>query len=699
MATKTTLRSYARSLTHRRLRRSSSFNRNNSNNPTPTRALTRTMPKHPISYTIEDLDAIEPAPLDGRRRRCSCDLLETAGTSPLDKPSHGDLRKAHSTEPEWVNTGARTLSPDDVIWDLKKHTGEGTEFRWVLHASNTDLELSKRVKCSCHSLTPAEDKSRQDSGQRGDLRKHHSAETDKWSLRPDSLTPPMHDLRKHLSDDSRMAGDSGARWTLQVPEVLPNPKPRCTCPKSKLPPPSPTPSDQGDKKDSRVTEVQIEVRTELTVEKTTTTTTLLHSRSLTSEEPLSRFGDGDKNELKRVLSEDPRPERPKERGRLERSAPIQKSVSISIGSKKWDTKDNVISPKESSKKSTVKSSWAMKPHFSLPVEKKESRWGRAHDSVDVPKTKSLKERQKYSIRRSMSPEPDPRQMTKLENRIVRRLISPEIKITDTKWAPYEDASPLPNIGIRRREQKHIGQIKWTPYDGSPSDASSCKLQDPEADTKPCSPFHNVTPTHHPPPEATPCRNDDEQDRWRFLNQVSPFPLYQGAWKDESPEKTPPRKFSTVEEIMATPVWLSRDSPSPQSPPMQYLQPVQSPRKSSISSRVSKKRVFGRVRSESHQLPDERFLAPPPFTITRASSEEPKSSRQRPQLARSKALLDVPIGPAKRSLSEEAPRKQRDHHPRGPIRTRSEEAPKYDDPWFEESFETESAELREYVTTV
>lgn len=70
--------------------------------------------------------------------------------------------------------------------------------------------------------------------------------------------------------------------------------------------------------------------------------------------------------------------------------------------------------------------------------------------------------------------------------------------------------------------------------------------------------------------------------------------------------------------------------------------------------------------------------------------------------RSKALLEVPVpmGITKRSLSEEVPRTRGRERPRAPNRARSEEAPKYEDPWFaNDSLPVETTELREYVTTV
>ncbi|KOC70814.1 hypothetical protein WH47_02080 [Habropoda laboriosa] len=503
----------------------------------------------------------------------------------------------------------------------------------------------------------------------------------------------MHDLRKHSSDDTRMARE--ARW-LQVPEVLPNPKPRCTCPKSKVLSPSP-PAEPKELKEPEKPAVPMPVPVPAVVQEPEKK--LYFSTSLTVErkdEPVAQTVP-EKPELKKHTSGDTRlvrTERIRERPKLERSHARVDSQT----SKKWGAKEKVTSPDEV-KKSRPK--WAMKPHFSLPVEKKESKW-RSQDSTEGFKSKSLKERPKYSIRRSLSPEPDPRQMSKLDNRIIRRLISPEIAITDAKWTPYEDASPLPTIGIKKREPKHISEIKWTPYDASPPEGGgvggSFAVQEPE-EQKSWSPFHNVTPTHHPPPEATPCRSDDEDFRWRILNQVSAFPIYQGGWKDESPEKTPPRKLPSPVDL-SPPVWspqvpttpVKRQRSQQYSPP-----PVQ--RKSIVKGRGLSKKKALRARSESSHQNDDRLM--PPTVIVRAASEEPKS-RQRPQLMRSKALLEVPVtvGITKRSLSEEVPRMRARERARGPNRARSEEAPKYKDPWFaNDSFTAEITELREYVTTV
>ncbi|XP_076227968.1 uncharacterized protein LOC116430706 [Nomia melanderi] len=641
---------------------------------------------------IEDLDAIEPAPLESQRtptqRTCSCDVAEAPRPPERER---GDLRKYRSTDTRWADSSF--LSPDDAIWDLKKRVTEGNEFRWELHTSSTDLDLAKKTKCSYHSLTPEEKKPHE--VQRGDLRKHHSAETDKWSVKPDYLQTPMHDLRKHSSDDTRMARE--ARF-LQVPEVLPNPKPRCTCPKSKTLSPSPPPTivepvekkpEPKQQEQQQQQQQQHQQQQQLQQQQPQQQQPpaiiepkreplppperkLYYSASLNVEGPSEQAAPpaAEKPELKRHVSEDTRlpRERPRDRPKLERMHARVESQA----SKKWGAKEKVASPEEGKK---PRPKWALKPHFSLPVEEKKPRW-RSQDSTEGFKSKSLKERPKYSIRRSMSPEPDPRQVTKLENRIVRRLISPEITITGAKWAPYENDSPLPTIGVKKREPKPISEIKWTPYDGSPSadPAGGYATQEPE-DAKSWSPFHNVTPTHHPPPEATPCRSDDEDFRWRILNQVSAFPIYQ---------------------VPASPVKRQRSQQqhSPQPP-----QPVQRKSLSKIRG-LSKKKVF-RARSESgHHPPVEERLAPP-TVIVRAASEEAKG-RQRPQLTRSKALLEVPVqmGIGKRSLSEEVPR-ARARERRAPSRARSEEAPKYDDPWFanDDQLAREATELREYVTTV
>lgn len=637
---------------------------------------------------IEDLDAIEPAPLESQRtptRLCSCDQAE------VSRKERGDLRKVQSTDVRWGTSSF--LSPNDAIWDLRRRTSEGTEFRWELHTSSTDLDLAKKRKCSCHSLTP--EKKEPEGVQRGDLRKHHSAERDKWSV--ENMPTPMHDLRKHSSDDTRFARE--ARW-LQVPDVMPNPKPRCTCPKVKTPPPASPYVEQKAPEEPEKPAQKEEKK-------------LHYSKSLTTDDTTVPW---EKPEIKRQVSEDPRAavrgsprklraEKSRDRPKLERSAQVR-----SESSKKWGfrekekEKEKILSPAES-KKTALRARWAMKPHVSLPAEKKASKWYRSQDET---KSKSLRERPKYSIRRSMSPEPDPRQMNKLENRIVRRLISPEITITSTKWAPYEDSSPLPTIGIKKREQKHISEIKWTPYDESPSDIPVEVIDD-----KKWSPFHNVTPTHCPPPApepATPSKSDDEDFRWRVLNQVAPFPLYQGGWKDESPEKTPPPKISTPEDL-SPPVWTPMpppgQMPTPPGKRKSIVKPEYSPEPSPTTERrLSKPRLTrkGAIRLKSpapdtsnpleDRLPEPAPpRQPPPPVVVRAASEE---APKRPQLMRSKALLQVPgIDATKRSLSEEGPRIRPRERPKPPTRTRSEEVSKYDDPWFR----SDSPEMREYVTTV
>lgn len=631
---------------------------------------------------IEDLDAIEPAPLESQRtptRLCSCEEVDVTS-----RQERGFLWKFRSTEVRWGTSSF--LSPDDAILDLRRRTSETTEFRWELHTSSTDLDLARKIRCSCHSLTPEIKKP--EGTQRGDLRKHHSAETDKWSVRPENLLMPMHDLRKHSSDDTRFARD--AKW-LQVPDVMPNPKPRCTCPKVKAPPPA-SPVEQKVPMEEPEKPVQKEEKK------------LYYSKSLTPDESAVLW---EKPEIKRQVSEDPRAirkEKSRERPKLERSAQVRSESSRRWGFKdkekdkdKEKEKEKIISPAESKK--PLRARWAMKPHVSLPAEKKASKWYRSQDET---KSKSLRERPKYSIRRSMSPEPDPRQMSKLENRVVRRLISPEISITSTKWAPYEDSSPLPTIGMKKREQKHISDIKWTPYDESPSDIPIEVIDD-----KKWSPFHNVTPTHCPPPESgTPPKSDDEEFRQRILNQIAPFPLYQGGWKDESPEKTPP-KVATPEEI-GTPVWSPMVPATPTGKRKSIAQPDQSPEYSPTARRPSKPRLVrkGAFRAKT-SIPstnplEDRLpqagpppkITPPPTVMVRAASED--SKRQRPLLTRSKALLEVPhIDATKRSLSEEGPRIRPRERPKAPTRTRSEEVSKYDDPWFR----SESPEMREYVTTV
>lgn len=300
---------------------------------------------------IEDLDAIEPAPLESQRtptRICTCD--EDFRTT----KERGSFLRVRSTEMTWSTSDF--LSPDEAIWDLRRRTSEGTEFRWELHTSITDLDLVRKTKCSCHSLTPG--KKKPEGVHRGDLRKHHSAETDKWSV--ENLLTPMHDLRKHSSDDTRFARE--ARW-LQVPDVMPNPKPRCTCPKVKTPAPaSPVEVKPVKEKEPEKPPQKEEKR-------------LYYSKSLTPEEPAVPW---EKPEVKRQASEDPRAARGKrDRPKLERSAQVRSESSRKWGfshkeKDKDKEKEKVISPVESKK--PIRARWAMKPHVSLPAEKKASKW-------------------------------------------------------------------------------------------------------------------------------------------------------------------------------------------------------------------------------------------------------------------------------------------------------------------------------------
>lgn len=241
------------------------------------------------------------------------------------------------------------------------------------------------------------------------------------------------------------------------------------------------------------------------------------------------------------------------------------------------------------------------------------------------------------------------------------------------------------MGMKKRETKKISDIKWRPYNGeSPIKSTDEELPEEEEEdpTRPWSPFLNITPTHMPPPVATPQRQDepaDEDDdfRWRLLNQVSAFPLYQGAWRDESP---PPEQ---------EPIW------SPQSPPVSPI-PQKQPSPPPVERKRStlKSRTSGRKKS---QVKAQVSIAVP-------LPEEPEQRPRRPQLLRSKALtLDVPQHRMdKRSLSEEVrynARSESMHKARVAaglkFRTKSEDAPKrYDDPW-----DQRDQELREYVTTV
>ncbi|XP_015607956.1 serine/arginine repetitive matrix protein 1-like [Cephus cinctus] len=448
-----------------------------------------------------------------------------------------------------------------------------------------------------------------------------------------------------------------ARWTLQVPDALPNPKPRCGCPKKK--------SSLVDD-DARMVTKEPERK-------------IVHSRSLNVEEskgiPVERHG------LKKHASEDPKWEKEKKSSRE--------------ASSKNREKEQIRSPVNDRK--VARSKWAVKTHFSLPAEKKEARWPKDQAPSYEPKSRSLKERYKSSTRqKSLSPEPEGTNLLlKPNDKIVKRLISPEITITDAKWAPYQGHSPLPNVGIKKREQKRISEIKWTPYDDSPT--MDTLHPDDQPDTQTWSPFRHVTPTSFPPPKPTPCREEEVEDeseetRWRLLNMISPFPIYQGAWRDDTPPETPERPVAKfMSQDLSTPVW----SPQERTPIKRYSPPPQPVKSRSIISRMRKdSRTKSELReSEAPAEPRRRVIA------TRASSEETRG-RQRPQLVRSKALLEVPgIDATKRSLSEEVPRHRIKESHRKPHRARSEEGPKYSKPWFAESLLSDANEMCQYVTTV
>lgn len=621
----------------------------------------RPRPPLEISYTIEDLDLVDQ---QQRQQR-----FQNRGARP---GTVQDNRVSRSF-----------LSPDDALRDLRKHASLGAEIRWELHSSRTDVDLAAaaRSRCSCHSLTtPPGDSSKQ---KRSDLRKHHSAEGDKWSLKPESAEPHHHELRKHLSHDSRMdqrdqQPQQQRTWTtLQVPELHANPK-RCTCPKAPAPPPAISPQVSSSEAGSsrRPSPNQLSPRTLSPDEGSRRP-----SRSLSPDVPSSQ------ELLQKRLSADSRSSRAASPPQPVQPPAPAPPAAVTTSPQPPATKSK---PPRSSKKDkaeerkAMRSKWAGKPHFSLPAGP-DPRVGKEYKD---PKSKSLKERPKYSVRRSMSPDPDPRRVLVINNRVVRRLISPEVSLQDAKWAPYEGYSPLPTIGIKKRDtKKMISDIKWRPYDGeSPIKSTDEELPEEEEEdpTRPWSPFLNITPTHMPPPAATPQRqddgksDDDEDFRWRMLNQVSAFPLYQGAWRDESP---PPEQ---------EPVW------SPQSPPHSPL-PQKQPSPPPVERKRStlKSRTSGRKKS---QVKAQVSISVAPV------AEEPEQRRRRPKLLRSKALtLDVPQPRMdKRSLSEEVrynARSESMHKARVAaglkFRAKSEDAPRgYGDPW-----DQRAGELREYVTTV
>lgn len=635
------------------------------------------------------------------------------------------------------------LSPDDALRDLRKHASQGAEIRWELHTSRTDVDLASRAatKCSCHSLTPqAQREPERRHPERGDLRKHHSAETDKWSLKPDL---PEYDLRKHLSDDSRM--DREHRWTLQVPEVHANPKQRCTCPKPQLAlSPSPSASDEGPPGSRRHSPLPSDEEDRRSGSRAGSR---LGSRSVTPTLPVPQPAQ-QLLMLQKRPSADSRSSR--ERGSTSPLIPTgadqsaaQQQLEAQQPQQQQQPPSKTVSIKvraqPSEEKRALRARWGVKPHFSLPAERKASKVVKQHD--ENYKSKSLKERPKYSVRRSMSPDPDrdQRQGLRLDNRIVRKLISPEISLMDAKWAPYEGYSPLPNVGIKKRETKKISDIKWVPYEESPiiqavatvpkhlerepsqhipAPAPPPLLDEDDGPPRTWSPFHNITPTHLPPPEATPTPTEEEAFRWRILDQVQAFPIYQGAWREESPPPpTPPPEIGT-------PVWSPQDPREAQlrrqssfmPPPMQRSSPspppTPPPKRSTLKVRSSKKKALRAKSQESQRHQQEQpppqpiQLAPPPAlrSIMRSSSEEPgRARRNRPQLQRSKALLDVPpphIDATKRSLSEEVRSYNRSESTkRGLIfRAKSEDASRHGAKWFDDE-DADRQELREYVTTV
>lgn len=582
-----------------------------------------------ITYTIEDLDVLE------RQQQL---LLNSAGTS----TATNFTRIGPQCRPGYRSF----LSPDDALRDLRRHASQGAEIRWELQTSRTDVNLpgdNKRC-CGCRKRRPSsQDELDRRATERPDLRKHHSAEIDKWSLRQDN----EHELRKHLSDDgagSRMDGGGNRRlllerkWTLQVPEVHENPRRRCTCPKS---PRAVSPSPEASSDAS--------------------------SRSLSG----SRSGGAG------VLGSSD-----------DEIAQIRRSISP------IDQQQQAPSiVKQQPTKRTLRRRWAEKAHQSLPaVEKRETKWIKAFEDG---KSKSLKERPKYSVRRSLSPDPDPRQVLRLESRLVRRYISPEITLKNAKWAPYEGHSPLPNVGVRgRRDVKKIADIKWQPYEET---SPKQELLEPDSPPKDDDEFRNITPTHLPPPLADGVKNStsEEQFRMRFLNQVSAFPIYQGAWREETPPPSPKPE---------PPIW------SPQKPRQQasIQQPTPSPspppRKSSTFKIRSGRKKSSRAKSQEQQQQ--------PLVVTttiRASSQE--GQRRRPQLQRSTAfnLLDIThphIDPSKRSLSEEVTgihrRSESTKHTQmmmmRTMRAKSEDASRYMSVWDPNKDEG-NQELREYVTTV
>ncbi|KAJ8681013.1 hypothetical protein QAD02_016800 [Eretmocerus hayati] len=584
-----------------------------------------------ISYTIEDLDLLDH---------------QQQAQQQYQRSQRTEVRKYRSF-----------LSPDDALRDLRKHAAQGAEIRWELHTSRTDVDLAARGRCGCHpqSLTPQQQ-------QRGDLRKHHSAETDKWSLRPEMLG----ELRRPLSHDSRVDRDCAPGWSLRVPELHANPKQRCTCPKpvralSVSPQPS---SDEGS---SRRPSPWLSPSSAYHQP-------AIRSRSLTPEGvPAGCLRSASADSLSRPVHDH-------EQSAYPQPLALSSPKTLEGASSRQDSR-------KQPKQKALRSRWAMRPHLSLPAERKDSKKPKAYDDLISTKSKSLKERHKYSVRRSLSPEPD--QLLRADSRVVRRLVSPGVQLqTNQRWAPYEGYSPLPNVGVRKREPKKLSDIRWQPcLDESPLrpsppppaltpelDDTADEINEPQRDW---SPFHNVTPTHLPPPLPLAdggAEIGDAEDalRWRLLNQVSSFPIYQGAWREETPPPSPKP---------ATPVW------SPQRQQQQLKQP--SP-PSPVAPPPERKRSTLRLRSrKSSKLTEQQQLEHQQF--------QQQQRKPRPKLVRSKALqlLDAPaphhyVDPSKRSLSEEVRRYSRSESTKRALvsRAKSEDATRFD-----------PQELREYVTTV
>ncbi|XP_058808891.1 serine/arginine repetitive matrix protein 1-like [Phymastichus coffea] len=645
-----------------------------------------------ICYTIEDLDALGPE----QRQQ----LLQ-----------RGESRKYKSF-----------LSPDDALRDLRKHASQGAEIRWEMHTSRTDVNLTSRARCGCHaavaggSLTPGSEKRHPE---RPDLRKHHSAEGDKWSLRPDA----EYDLRKHLSDDSRMH-DREPKWTLQVPELHVNPRQRCTCPRQpRALSLTPSPSPSGSAESRRPSPMLV--------------------RSLTPElPPMRRRGESVRRRQQRasLSPEQPAPSSPRPQPQPQPQPepepepeaqpeppppPQQQQQQERVDAKKASKRERA---QLGEARRAIRSKWAVKPHFSLPAERREERWSGSKEA----KSKSLKERPKYSVRRSMSPEPD--QILRTDNRVVRRLISADVQLRDAKWAPYEGHSPLPAVGIRKRETKKISDIQWRPCDESPirpkprlAELRATSSDEEETADGP-EDFHKITPPRAPPPEPSADElNEEERFRMRMLNQVSCFPIYQGAWREESPPRSPPPPPADL----STPVWsphdastvtaaqlrkqsLARRSPSPS--PQPSVSPAASPapplrQRSTLRARVGRKKA-ARAKSQEAARPEQRKrssvhaeqLARAAAAASGPEGPLPARPPRRPQLLRASALaLEPPARHAelaKRSLSEEV----RSYNPRSEStrrglfsRAKSEDASRSRRPWSPD--EEDESELREYVTTV